>query len=965
MIEQLESHRSCFPDGQLIVIEDATQKVVGLAFSLIIDWNDYSYQDNWVDFTSGGFFSNHNPRKGKTLYGAEVMVDPDYRGLGIGKLLYQGRLSIVERYGLRRIRAGARLRGYSKFERKLSPSEYTRRVIQREIYDPTLSFQLSHGFKVIDVAANYLYNDPESLGYAAVIEWLNPKASTKRDEERQESSVRRFLSGDRFVPTHLPRDLRRLVRRTIAFLGQSIAEAEGEAFYGKVEAYRERLKSARNATTVVTTLASVKRRLAGESTADVRNIVRAFSLQLEMINACEAAYRTWRLRQKTVTPPNKGKLPITYVLTAHPTEARSAAALNILSRLQVLLLAAFENGFRFEDETVLSLMRLLWKTSLTKSKRPTVLDEAEYISSIIFSPHIIEFVLGDRASYDLQLVTWVGGDKDGHPGVNEDVMVQCMNVSRRHILQVIRSLLEHVLADILLFQNEKLDLKKEHQSVTSLLKSLSRLENVSSGDGTRVRVFSKKFADERKRWESRIKKHHRIERLNRLLKLFPALVLPIELREDASLIEQANSRSNTPISGMLKRLASISGALSVKGYVRGLVISHCESAQDISAACRLLDQSQGTKGLPAIPLFETRSALMNSKQILGSWLSDSKNRVRVDRFWEKRVEVMLGYSDSSKQVGVLPSRALIHRAMDDIEKVVRGARFKPVMFHGFGGSVARGGGSLKEQLSWWPKSAIEEPKMTVQGEMVQRTFSTPEILSSQCKHMAAEASRRRLNKSRTPWIPQVGEFSKKIERSYSELVSDPKKLQLLLNSTPYRYLDALRIGSRPSKRPEKGVSVDALRAIPWVLCWTQTRSLLPSWWGVGAAWRASDADAQAALRLAAVNDPFFASFIKILGFTLAKVELDVWQCYAENTVEMKALFMEIRREYSDALRFIQELTGQRQLIWHRPWLEESIQLRSSYIHILNLVQIQAMENHNEELLRETIVGIACGMLTTG
>ena len=109
-IEQLESHRSYFPDGQLIVIEEESGKIVGLAFSLIIDWNDYSPQDNWQDFTTGGFFHNHNPKKGKTLYGAEVMVDPEYRGRGIGKLLYRGRQQIVEKYQLKRIRAGARLR---------------------------------------------------------------------------------------------------------------------------------------------------------------------------------------------------------------------------------------------------------------------------------------------------------------------------------------------------------------------------------------------------------------------------------------------------------------------------------------------------------------------------------------------------------------------------------------------------------------------------------------------------------------------------------------------------------------------------------------------------------------------------------------------------------------------------------------------------------------------------------------
>ena len=184
-IDQLESHRAYFPDGQLIAVNMVSGKVVGLAFSLIISWDDYSPQDNWTDFTSGGFFHNHNPKRGKTLYGAEVMVDPEMRGLGIGKLLYQGRQEIAYKYGLKRIRAGARLRGYSKFKDKFAPNEYVKEVMEKRIYDPTLSFQLNQGFTAIDVAKNYLFNDPESLGYAAVIEWLNPQVITEKDIKKK------------------------------------------------------------------------------------------------------------------------------------------------------------------------------------------------------------------------------------------------------------------------------------------------------------------------------------------------------------------------------------------------------------------------------------------------------------------------------------------------------------------------------------------------------------------------------------------------------------------------------------------------------------------------------------------------------------------------------------------------------------------------------------------------------------
>lgn len=170
--DQLASHLRVFPEGQFVAIEDGT--IVGMAASLIVLWDDYDAETNWRDFTDGGMFTNHDPVHGRTLYGAEVMVDPDRQGKGIGKKLYEARRELTIRLGLRRIRAGARLRGYHRVAKEMSAAEYAALVERGELYDPTLTFQLRRGFRVIAVVAGYLRHDPESLGYAAVIEWINP-----------------------------------------------------------------------------------------------------------------------------------------------------------------------------------------------------------------------------------------------------------------------------------------------------------------------------------------------------------------------------------------------------------------------------------------------------------------------------------------------------------------------------------------------------------------------------------------------------------------------------------------------------------------------------------------------------------------------------------------------------------------------------------------------------------------------
>ncbi|MBL0159903.1 MAG: GNAT family N-acetyltransferase [Bryobacterales bacterium] len=196
---QLECHLSVFPEGQFVAIELTSGHVVGAAASLIVLWDDYNMQASWREFTDQGTFRNHNPMRGRTLYGAEVMVRPSLHGFGIGKALYRARRELAERLGLLRIRAGARLRGYHKFAGTLTPEEYVMKVVRGQIGDPTLSFQLRQGFQVLAVVRDYLRHDPESLGHAAVIEWINAQVASPEDygwrDPRFEADAKTVVSG--------------------------------------------------------------------------------------------------------------------------------------------------------------------------------------------------------------------------------------------------------------------------------------------------------------------------------------------------------------------------------------------------------------------------------------------------------------------------------------------------------------------------------------------------------------------------------------------------------------------------------------------------------------------------------------------------------------------------------------------------------------------------------------------------
>lgn len=168
---ELRSHQTTFPEGQLVAVDPRNRSVVGLAFSLVIRSRAFPLDATWNELTGCGHFTTHDPEGGDILYGAGVAVHPGARGRGVGRRLYRAREALLERLGLPRIRAGARIPGYRNVADEVSPREYVRQVVAGQREDPTLSFQLRMGFRVLGIASGYLPRDRASLGYAVVVEW--------------------------------------------------------------------------------------------------------------------------------------------------------------------------------------------------------------------------------------------------------------------------------------------------------------------------------------------------------------------------------------------------------------------------------------------------------------------------------------------------------------------------------------------------------------------------------------------------------------------------------------------------------------------------------------------------------------------------------------------------------------------------------------------------------------------------
>ncbi|WEG12151.1 GNAT family N-acetyltransferase [Pullulanibacillus sp. KACC 23026] len=168
--EQLESHLAIFPEGQFCVTYEG--QIIGSCSSLIINFDEYDNEHTWEEITDNGYITNHDP-EGGNLYGIEVMVHPDFRRMKIGRRLYEARKNLVRRLNLKSIVIGGRIPGYSNYKDKLTPYQYMEEVVERNIYDPVLTFQLMNGFTVKRINAAYLPDDKDSAAYATLMEWNN------------------------------------------------------------------------------------------------------------------------------------------------------------------------------------------------------------------------------------------------------------------------------------------------------------------------------------------------------------------------------------------------------------------------------------------------------------------------------------------------------------------------------------------------------------------------------------------------------------------------------------------------------------------------------------------------------------------------------------------------------------------------------------------------------------------------
>jgi len=808
----------------------------------------------------------------------------------------------------------------------------------------------------------------------------------------------------------LDRSLRSDVRLLGDTLGRVLVEQEGDETYRLEEQIRGLARRGRDgdaaaSRALATTIAALP-----VSTQAV--ILRAFTMYFHLANIAEQHHRVRRRREiereggmlresldealALLVGAGVGedelveaarRVSVELVLTAHPTEALPRTILEKHRRVEELLSQLDDPrstpreraavGDRLVEEVT-----ILWQTDEVRSNRPRVVDEIR--QGLWF----LEDSLWDAAA-ELQAVwqarlpgsplrfgTWIGGDRDGNPNVGPATVREAVERGATLVRELLQGDVRALAASWGMSSSlvgadpavADVDLPEEANPAEPYRRRLTaiweRLGADAYADADELRAELELVEASLRRHGGERIADGGLADLRGRLDVFglhgPALDLRLHSRSLSEEREDAQA--------LLAEAAALQRRRG-RGCIDTLIVSMTRSADDVLAAESLA--TEVGLDVQVVPLLETIDDLRGASALVEELL---------DRSPRQRLEVMVGYSDSGKDGGIVTAQWEVFRAQESLAWIAGERDVELTVFHGRGGSAGRGGGPTYAAILSQPPHAVGgRLKLTEQGETIAFKYGLPGLARRNLEAALAgtllTAFPNRVVREAPDGARETIELVSRVAHAHYRAVvwEDEAFPRFLRAFTPLDELALLDLGSRPARRPEGGGrdELTELRAIPWVFAWTQTRCIVPAWLGVGAGLAAAPVDE---LRRLYREWPFFAALVESVEMSLAKSSMGIAEQYLE-LVDDEALgarmFGALRHEHDRARAILLEVIEAKELLDRHTVLQQSIRLRNPYVDPMNAIQIELLKRWrtgDEAALRpllRSIAGIATALRNTG
>ncbi len=797
-------------------------------------------------------------------------------------------------------------------------------------------------------------------------------------------------------------------------LGNVIKQQAGKNNFELVEEIRINSKKYRS-TKNSKFLELIYRRLKTLDKIELLTLTKSFTLFFYLSNISEQVFREkfqYKI-DKNDLDKNKDILIFSPVFTAHPTESARQSTLKKLYKIAKII---SENNSTDLNE-INNLITQLWYTREIRSTKPDPIDE---VKTLLYYLNILYTDVYDKIDQTftenkinqkdiIKFGTWIGGDRDGNPFVTLKVTEEALKIYSNQIIQIYKekiiNLSESFSISTLYADEPRLLMSKIKEYSNLLNKEFRHYTKINFDEPFRIflsLVFHRldnfhknkkgynsfsEFQDDLNLFENEVNKCFKNNSSSLDLKYFIDYVnqfkfhgVEMDIRENADVFRfnEDFKKEYSEFTTLIKRIPEWKKIYG-DTVISSIILSMTKNEKDILNLFKLCKKLIKNKcEIPMIvPLFEEINDLEKSHIIISNLFANKDYKKHLTNF-NNNQEIMLGYSDSNKDGGIVASQWSVYKSQIALFSTGQKHNIDISFFHGRGGTISRGGGPTYNSILSQPKGTIKNKlRYTEQGEVISDKYSTISLATENLKlglfaFFKANKTKNREIKYEHNFLDELSKLSSK---KYRSLIEDKNLIYYFESVTPVNLLSVLNIGSRPSKR-SKISSVKNYRAIPWVFGWAQTRQTITGWYGSGTALEELiNKFGINHVRKIYKSSSFFQNLLSSIEMTLAKTDLNISKFYAENLVEkeMSYLYENIVEESLKVESAIKRITLSKELLDSNKILKNTLAIRDTYLDPLSLIQVFLLEKLQKNQLTDyektslllSVNGLAAGLRNTG